>query len=226
MKIIKQSHQILDPIDGQAILKRIEYAGRTCYQSRELAAEGTAERFVKSIIASGHHSVLEHINLSVSFITDRGMTHQIVRHRLMAYSQESTKCNYGKFRFGHELTFILPIEFYNAHDRTPGETEDQFNQRCSSTLRNQYISWHSSLVEIEKNYFKMLEDGASPLLARSLLPNCLKAELIVTGNIRSWRHFLFMRTAKDAHPQIQALTKPLHEEFKGKIPMVFDELSA
>ena len=106
--------EILTPIDREEILAWIELAGRTCYKSEDKITEDSASQFVKKIIESGHHSVIEHINLSVKFICDRGVTHELVRHRLASYSQESTRyCNYSKGKFGSELTFIKPCWMFD-----------------------------------------------------------------------------------------------------------------
>lgn len=204
MKVIQASFQILTPIDGADILRRIEAAGRICYKSEAAIAEGSAERFVAGIIQRGHESVLEHVVLSVQFIVDRGVSHEIVRHRLASFSQESTRyCNYSADKFGNEVTFIKPY-FWESDSE-------------------QYEIWKSAMMESERSYMRLLEKGAKPEQARSVLPNSIKTEVLVTANIREWRHILKLRTGKAAHPQMREIMCPLVEELKQRIPVIFDD---
>lgn len=201
MKIIKPSFVIETPIDGKQILKHIEMCGRTCYKSEDKITDESAESFVRNIIKSGHESVLEHFNISVRIICDRGISHEIVRHRLASYSQESTRyCNYSNDKFGNELTFIEPL--FNDYS-------------CFDT-------WYSAMKRAEKYYFKLLKLGVTPQIARSVLPNSLKTELIMTANLREWRHFFKMRCDHSAHPQMRETVYPILTEFKRLIPVVFD----
>lgn len=205
MKIINPSHEILSRIDGKEILKRIELAGRTCYKSEDKINESTSEVFVNNILRSGHHSVIEHINITVKFICDRGVTHELVRHRLASYSQESTRyANYSKQKFGNEITVIKPL-FWDE------ESEE-------------YSIWHESMVYSEKAYLSLIKCGAPPEQARSVLPNSLKTEIVVTCNIREWRHIFILRCSKAAHPQIREIMLPLLSEFKHKIPILFTDV--
>lgn len=210
MKIIPAGCEILTPIDGADILRRIESAGRVCYKSEGAITDGSAKRFVAGIIRRGHESVLEHVILSVKFTVDRGVSHEIVRHRIASYSQESTRyCNYGADKFGRELTFIRPC-FWTEGSRA-------------------YEIWKASMEAAERDYIRLtdrLECGATPEQARSVLPNSLKTEIVMTANLREWRHFLRLRTAKDAHPQMREVAAPLLAELKSKIPVVFDDLEA
>ena len=205
MKIINASYRIETPIDGAEILKRIEKAGRTCYKSEDRITDESAESFVRKLIERGHESVLEHASITVRFVCDRGVSHEIVRHRLASYSQESTRyCNYGNDRFGSELTFIKPCFFKEK--------------------KGAYCSWYNSMDFAECAYFDMLDDGCTPQEARSVLPNSVKTELVMTANLREWRHFLKLRTAKAAHPQMRELTVPLLHELQRQIPVVFDDI--
>ena len=207
MKIINPSVQLEDEIDGQAILKKLERIGRTCYKSESNITDDSAERFIKNIIKNGHESVLEHVSISVRVICDRGVTHEIVRHRIASYSQESTRfCNYSNDKFGNELTFIKPI--FNKYNCDAG-MYDTFEDTCRF---------------IEKRYFEMLKHGATPQEARSILPNSLKTELVMTTNLREWRHFFKLRCDKAAHPQTREIANMILKEFKEKIPVIFDDL--
>jgi thymidylate synthase (FAD) len=205
MKIINQSFEIQGNIDGNEILKSIERAGRTCYKSEDRITNDSAQKFVKMIIKSGHDSVIEHEKITVRFICDRGVSHEIVRHRIASYSQESTRyCNYTGDKFGNELTFIKPSFWEESSEK--------------------YKTWENTMKYIEKQYFSLIEDGAKPEEARSILPNSLKTEIVVTMNMRSWRNFLKLRTAKGAHPQIREIAVPILESFKNTIPIIFDDL--
>ncbi len=205
MKIIKPGYTIVDDIDPKRIMENIEKAGRTCYKSEGGIKDGSAERFIASIIKRGHESVIEHEKLTVRFVCDRGVSHEIVRHRIASYSQESTRyCNYSGDKFGNELTFI-DTSFWE---------EGSVNKEL----------WKETLAFIEKKYFQMLEEGAAPQEARSILPNSLKTEIVVTMNFREWRHFFRMRCDKAAHPQIREIAIPLLEELKAKLPVLFEDI--
>ena len=205
MKIINASYHIETPIDGAEILKRIEKAGRTCYKSEDRITAESAENFVRRLIECGHESVLEHESITVRFVCDRGVSHEIVRHRIASFSQESTRyCNYSNDRFGSELTFIKPCFFKEA--------------------KGAYCSWYNTMDFAECAYFDMLEDGCTPQEARSVLPNSTKTEVVMTANLREWRHFLKLRTAKAAHPQMRELTVPLLHELQERIPVIFDDI--
>jgi len=206
MKIINPSVEILTPIDGDAILEHIERCGRVCYKSEDKISKGTAQTFVKSIIQRGHESVLEHFNVTVKFIVDRGVSHEIVRHRIISVSQESTRyCNYSQGKFGNELTFIKPCF---CKDRP-----------------NLYEGWEIAMHLLEITYLTMIDGGATPQEARSVLPNSLKTELVMTANLREWRHFLKLRTSQAAHPQMREVALMLLEQFRSLIPVVFDDIN-
>ncbi len=201
MKIIKQSHQILTLINKEEIYGLIELAGRTAYKSEDKITIGSAEKFIKSILERGHESVIEHFNITVKFITDRGVTHEIVRHRLVAYTQESTRyCNYAK----KGVAFINPIFWEKGSEK--------------------YLLWIDVLISAEYSYNKLIETGANPQQARSVLPNSLKTEIVCTANIREWRHILKLRTSKAAHPQMRALMIPLLNELQEKLPIFFNDI--
>lgn len=219
MKIIEPSVHLEDKLDGQAILKKIERIGRVCYKSENNIKDDSAERFVKSIITRGHESVLEHVSISVRVICDRGVSHEIVRHRVASYSQESTRyCNYSNEKFGNELTFIKPC--YWENENNTHEFEMSVAYRC----RNEYEQWLKCMWNIEQCYFSMLDYGAAPEQARSILPNSLKTEIVMTMNLREWRHFLKLRTSNKAHPQMREVANMILEVFKSKIPVVFDDI--
>lgn len=205
MKIIKPSFEILTSIDGNEILKHIERVGRTCYKSEDKITESSALQFVANIVKRGHEAVIEHYSISVKVICDRGVSHEIVRHRLASYSQESTRyCNYSKDKFDGELIFIKPCFW--------GENSYLYN------------IWRANCKDAEWAYLMLLENGATPEQARTVLPNSLKTELIMTMNLREWRHFFKLRAAKPAHPQIKEIAIPMLKAFKEKLPIVFDDI--
>jgi len=202
LKFIDQTFEILDYVNGNEILEKIELCGRVCYKSENKITPGSAEKFVKSIIESGHESVLEHVNLSVRVITDRGVSHEIVRHRIASYSQESTRyANYSKEKFKSEITYINPIDF----------TIDKEGKELLENIERYYIQ-------------NTLTKKLTPQQARYFLPNGLKTEIIMTMNLREWRHFFKLRTSKKAHPQMRALVSEILLKFKKKIPIVFDDI--
>ena len=208
MKIIEPKYEILTDISEGGIkeLQQIERVARVCYKSEDKITEGSAEKFIGMILKSGHESVLEHEKLTVKFICDRGVTHEIVRHRIASYSQESTRyCNYSKDKFGNELTFIRPCFWADDSE--------------------EYAVWKQAMEEIEKTYVKLISLGAKPEEARSILPNSLKTEIVCTMNLREWRHFFRLRTAERAHPQIREISVALLDELKKRIPVIFDDIN-
>ena len=204
MRIIKPSVEIMTPVDGESVLKHIELCGRVCYKSEDKIAEDSAEKFVAGIIKRGHEAVIEHFNITVKFICDRGVSHEIVRHRMASYAQESTRyCNYGKDGFGNEITVIEPCYLVKNSPR--------------------WHMWRTSCETAEEYYMAMLETGCTPQEARAVLPNSLKTELVMTANLREWRHFLRLRTSKAAHPQMREVALMLAREMREKIPVVFED---
>ena len=205
VKIVKPSYEILTPINGNEILKLIELAGRTCYKSDNLITPDSAKNFVEKIAQRGHESVIEHYNITVRFICNRGFTHELVRHRLAAYSQESTRyCNYNKDKFGSEITVIKPFEI---------------NENTK-----EYDLWKEAMQNAEKSYMAMIENGSKPENARGVLPIDIKTEIVITTNLREWKHIFKVRTSKAAHPSMRELMIPLLKEFKEKIPVIFDKI--
>lgn len=205
MKIVLPKAEIMGPLDGKAVLRHIERCGRVCYKSEEKITDDSAEKFIANVIKRGHESVIEHFNVTVKFTVDRGISHEIVRHRLASYSQESTRyCNYAKGVFGAEITVIKPAFFVEG---TAG-----------------YLCWKNACEEAENAYFSLLDLGCTPQEARSVLPNSLKTELYMTANLREWRHFLRLRTAAAAHPQMREVAIQLLHATQLILPGVFDDI--
>ncbi len=210
MKVISPSVRVVFPLElslnnGNGIYTRIEKLGRVCYKSEDLITENSSFKFVENILKSGHESVIEHVSVTAIFTCDRGVSHEIVRHRIASYSQESTRyCNYSKDKFGNELTFIKPC-FWR---------EDS----------EEYKTWYNMMKSIEESYFKLISMGCKPEEARSILPNSLKTELVMTTNLREWRHFLKLRTSPRAHPQMIEVANMVKEVFKTYVPLIVNDI--
>lgn len=215
MLLIRPSFEILDFHCSSAL---IEIAGRTCYKSE---CKGDPDGFVKMIRRRHHESVLEHSMATVRFVVDRGVTHELVRHRLCAFSQESTRyCNYGKA--GH-VTFVIPpwVEV------EPGEYETKFVDgsvwipRINGHACPETSVWLAAMASAELRYLDLIERRWSPQQARSVLPNSLKTEIVTTANAREWQHIFSLRTASAAHPQMREVMIPLCREFAVRSPAIF-----
>lgn len=204
MKIINPHVEIMTPLDGHATLKHIEMCGRVCYKSEDKITDTSAAAFVAGIIKRGHEAVLEHFNITVKFVCDRGVSHEIVRHRLASYCQESTRyCNYSKDGFGGEITVIKPLYL--------------------SESGAGYAIWVKACQAAEDAYFDLLNFGCSPQEARAVLPNSLKTEVVMTANLREWRHFFNLRTAPAAHPQMREVAGMLLNQMRAMVPVIFDD---
>ena len=217
MRIIKPSIEVLDTLDQTVILKRLELVGRTCYKSEDNITEFSCVEFVRKIIKSGHHAIIEHYNISVRVICDRGITHEIVRHRISSYAQESTRyCNYALGKFGNEITVAEPC-FWNTQD---------LEESCDSLIADEKMRvWKQAMQDAEAYYMKLVSLGATQQEARSVLPNSLKTEIVMAMNLREWRHFLTLRTSKSAHPQMREVANMILKEFKSKLPVIFEDIS-
>lgn len=212
------SFEILTPISEGAKLElqHIEKIGRECYQSMSnFKKDGSsASKFIKHLIRRGHESVLEHSSLCIRFYVDRGITHEIVRHRLASFTQESTRyCNYSAEKFDNAVKVIDIAGGLEEEDNVTGEE-----------AVNILNIWEMAMENASKAYFDMLNAGATPQIARSVLPNSTRASLTVTANYREWRHFFKLRADRPAHPQMREITIPLLKELKTRIPVIFDDI--
>lgn len=206
MRAVQPGHEILFIPRSEEMLRLLEAAGRTCYKSEDKITDDSAAGFVGRIVRSGHESVIEHANVTVRLIIDRGVSHELVRHRLAAYSQESTRyANYSQERFGREITVIKPC-FWEE-----GSPE--------------YAIWEQAMRRAEEAYMQLLDQGASPQQARAVLPNSLKTEVVMTANLREWRHVFRLRCQKAAHPQIREVMLGLLDDMHSRIPVLFDDLA-
>ncbi len=192
-----------DPHESAGIkaLQRIEWCGRISHRSEEQQGPDSWDRFLRAVVLQhGDWSIVEHTSASVDMLVDRGITHEIVRHRLFSFTQESTRfVNYEK---------KMPPSFI----RPQTMNDDSINE------------WERGIEACESAYKTLLAAGQPPQIARSVFPNALASRIIVTGNLRNWRHFLLMRTTREAHPQMREVTIPLLAEFKAKIPILFEDI--
>lgn len=210
MILVKPNFEVLTPIDSKKIIRHIETAGRVCYKSENKITEHSGFNFVNKIIAKGHESVLEHFSISVRVICDRGVSHEIVRHRIASYSQESTRyCNYKG-----GVCFVIP-PWVNID---PGEYNHLVNENYAEAI------WFFQCRSAEEGYLKLLQEGWSPQQARSVLPNSLKTEIVMTMNLREWRHFFKLRCARAAHPQMREIAILMLARFAMDLPAVFEDL--
>jgi len=230
INLIRPSVELIGTVNGDKILEKLELYGRVCYKSEDRIEPGTAKKFIKRIVDSGHESVIEHEHISARVICDRGVSHEIVRHRIGSYSQESTRyCNYGT----KGLTFVIPPWVTSFSPGTYGYEE--LHQKAIFLLRRtetgeqnkQYLNeriWSRSIWTAALDYHQLLENGWTPQQARAVLPNSLKTELIITYNLRQWRHFLKLRCSPNAHPQMREIALMLLWNLRQEIPVLFDDI--
>lgn len=210
VKYLEPTYEILTDLERLNPLKMIELAARTCYQSFDYMEEGSELKLAEHLVERKHWAMIEHGGLiSVRFRVNRGFTHEMVRHRLASFGQESSRyCNYIKGKFGKEISVIIPPQF-------------ESKQHQQSEL---YKFWLKAMEDAENHYFNMITNGATAQLARGVLPIDLKSEIIVSANLREWYHILSLRTHPAAHPIMQVIMRPLLKEFKQKIPVIFNDI--
>lgn len=221
MNIMKPSFEILTPISEGGIeeLKHIEKIARVCYKSEGLITEDgeSAKKMIKMLINRDHTAMIEHSSLSVKFTVDRGVSHELVRHRIASFAQESTRyVNYSLDKFGNEIN-VINIDGGIELDKKMKEMDDE-------TIEQIAREWIYAMQDAEKHYMKMIELGATPQIARSVLPNSTKTEITITANYREWRNFFKLRVPVTAHPSMREITIPLLEELKSRLPIIFDDI--
>lgn len=226
MNIVEPYAKILPPVrlganperrftlnDGIASLKHIEWCARISHRSEDAVTPDSYDRFIRSVVLNhGDWSVVEHASISVDFYVDRGITHELVRHRLFAFTQESTRfVNYEKKM---PASFVCPIP----------EEKRKFTMVPPDTELTVYDEWRGAINAAESAYKSLIHNGMSPQIARSVFPNALASRIIITGNLRNFRHLLNLRTTKETHPQFREVTIPLLKEFQEKIPILFEDI--
>ena len=215
MNIVQPSFQIMK-YDKQA-LSFLEKIGRICYKSEDKIKKGSAEKFIENIIHRDHTAMVEHSSITVKFIHNRGFSHELVRHRLSSFAQESTRyVDYNKDKYKKELTFIAPYwekgEFLKK-------------EQMQANILHAYDLWYGTMWEIEKTYKEMKDLGTDTDAVRGILPNDIKTEIVITANFREWRKILSLRTAKVAHPDMRRVMIPLLQELKKNIPVIFNDIN-
>lgn len=212
MKSIEPSFEVLTPFGpltttvGLQMLQFIERMARISHRSEDKQTDGSYYRFIKAVVLEhGDWSVTEHATATVIFRVDRGVTHEMVRHRLFSFTQESTRF----VRYSGEMEFIRPALMPIFPEGFPIEDE-----------------WKRGCEDAEIRYTRLLANGARPQEARSVLPNALAATIAVTGNLRNWRHFFLMRSSKETHPDFRRVVDPLLRVFQDNIPLLYDDIEA
>lgn len=222
MKIINPSFKFVNEPDADIILNTIEKAYRICYMSEP---NGNRDNFIATKIKAGHESPLEHVNISVIITTNRGVTHELVRHRLASYCQSSTRyCNYSKDKFGNQLTFIRP-EWIS--ENVLGDWGKLDNWKNCTDITDEEMMWLNNCQQCEAMYLSLINHGWTPQQARDVLNNSVETQIMVTMNVREWRHFFKLRaegTTGKPHPEMLQITIPMLKEFKNRIPVVFDDI--
>lgn len=214
MKIIEPSFTLSTPwndglirADGIRMLRFIEQQGRISHRSEDKQTLDSWERFIPAVVMNhGDWSITEHASVTATIRTDRGITHELVRHRLFAFTQESTRF----VRNAGEIEFIRPSELVNQ------DVEKRSDSRVEL--------FDEAMKTAEFNYHALLGLGIRPQEARSVLPNALAATIAVTGNLRNWRWFFLARTTKETHPDFRRLSIPMLAEFKQVVPIIFDDI--
>ncbi len=205
VKIVAPKVEIITPIDGDYILKHLELCARNCYKSEDKITADSAKAMIKKLLEMGHEAMIEHFSITVKFTTDVGAYKDLTRHRMASFAIESTRfCNYAKGKYGNELTFMRPS-----------------NMEEGSEI---YNIWYKTMEMIEKSYLEMAEKGAKADQLRMMLPHSTKADVIMTANIREWRHVFKLRCAPATHPSVRHVMTMLLKEFRKKIPVLFDDI--
>ncbi|MCI9360671.1 MAG: FAD-dependent thymidylate synthase [Hungatella sp.] len=221
MRIIEPSYEILTEISEGGIreLQHIEKIARVCYKSESLITEDgeSAKEMVKMLIDRDHTAMIEHSSLSVKFTVDRGVSHELVRHRIASFAQESTRyVNYSNDKFGGECKFV--------NIKNGIQLDRKMKNLPTDTIGTIIAEWIDAMNDAERHYLKMIQLGATPQIARSVLPNSTKTEITITANYREWRTFFKLRIAKTAHPSMREVTIPLLNDLKERLPIIFDDI--
>lgn len=216
MRTVEAHVEFINPPEYAVVLNTIERVGRTCYKSEDKMTEDSAEGFVRRLIQRGHEAMIEHGSVTLCFINDRGISHEEVRHRIASFGQESTRyCNYSKDKFDGEVTYI---------DIERGMELDATVSKLPYEVKLAIIhEWMVACLDAERHYLRMLELGATPQIARSVLNTSTKTEICITMNFREWRHFIRLRNDTAAHPQMREVAQQALDMLYEKYPVFFEE---
>ena len=216
MRTVEASVEFINPPEYAVVLDTIERVGRTCYKSEDKMTEFSAEDFVRRLIKRGHEAMIEHGSVTLRFINDRGVSHEEVRHRIASFGQESTRyCNYSTDKFNGEVTYI---------DIERGMELDATVSKLPFEVKLAIIhEWTVACLDAERHYLRMLELGATPQIARSVLNTSTKTEICITMNFREWRHFIRLRNDPTAHPQMREVAQQVLDMLYEKYPVFFEE---
>jgi thymidylate synthase (FAD) len=195
---VDQSARIESEFDGESQLRRIERIAKISHASDPCSDISGTKEFVRKLIAWGHESVLEHVSITVDLTTSRGITHQLVRHRLASFLQESTRY----VKYDDQIMVVRPTSM--------------MEESC-------HVHWCKAMQNAESSYRRLLEMGAKPEVARGVLPTDLASRIVITANLREWRHILRLRLDEHAHPDIRVLMRMILQLFKENIDVIFDE---
>lgn len=216
---IKPGYEIFLSKTPEEMYKRIEQIGRTCYKSEDKVTDTSHVQFVRNLIKRGHEAMIEHETITVCFTMDRGVANELVRHRIASFAQESTRyCNYNNDKFGSKIS-VVDIE--DAIKLDP-----KMKNMDAGSIVLILREWTEAMQDAEKHYLKMIELGATPQIARGVLPTSTKATIWITANIREWRSIFKLRADKPAHPQMREVMLPLLKEFKETLPVFFDDIDS
>lgn len=203
VSFIPQSFKILGIFPENNLLEFIENIARVSHMSHNKTEPGSAKKLLSIIIKNNHNTILEFGEMIVEFLTDRGNTHELVRHRIASFNQTSTRfVDYKK----KQLDFIKPVWL-----------KDMSNESI-----NVYIE---ACQQSQDSYLKLLGLGWKPQQARCVLNHSIASNIVIKANLREWKHIFKLRTAPDAHPQIKSLMTELLIETKKKIPLIFDDIN-
>lgn len=230
MKLIKPKVEILDQLNERAVIDRIATVARTCYKSENVRTADKDYALVKRLIDSKHDAMLEFVDVTVKFTTDTGISHELVRHRMASYAQESSRyCNYSKDKFSNELTFIIPSWLdipEGNYSQWDGDWVNMDKMKINLPHDNEkaVCNWLHTLRDVELTYRLLTNKGWTAEQARSVLPKSIKTEINMKANLREWRHFFRLRCSKHAHPDMRVLALDLLKQMHDKLPTIFEDI--
>lgn len=230
MRLIKPKVEILDQLNEESVITKIAAVSRTCYKSEGLSTPEKDKALVKRLIDSKHDAMLEFVDVTVKFTTDTGISHELVRHRMASYAQESSRyCNYSKDKFSNELTYIIPSWLdipEGNYSQWDGDWVNMDKMKINLPHDNEkaVCNWLHTLRDAELTYRLLTNKGWTAEQARSVLPKSIKTEINMKANLREWRHFFRLRCSKHAHPDMRVLALDLLKQMHDKLPTIFEDI--